>query len=118
MLAIQVEGQALRLEKISEIIETADVLISATASPHLVLNFHELTAFVRQRTKLLYVYDLALPRDIDSRCEGLPGVCLQNLETLRSAFETENVRIKDKINLARYLCEEYAAGYRKMAHVQ
>ena len=118
LLAIQVEGQALRLEKISEIIETADVLISATASPHLVLNFHELAALVRQCTKLLYVYDLALPRDIDSRCEGLPGVCLQNLETLRSTFETENKRIKDKINLARYLCEEYAAGYRKMAHVQ
>lgn len=118
LLAIQVKGEAVRLEKISEIIVTADVLISATASPHAVLNFDQLAVFARQRKKTLYVYDLAIPRDIDPRCEGLSGVYLQNLETLGRAFEVENERIKDKINLARYLCEEDAAGFRKITHVQ
>lgn len=118
LLAVQVKGEAVRLEKVSELIVTTDVLISATASPHLVLNFDEIAAITKQRVRPLYVYDLAHPRDIDSRCGGLPGVYLQNLESLRSVFETENERIKDKINLARYLCEEYAVGYEKIAHVQ
>ncbi len=106
LLAQQAEGKAISLPETFEIALNADVLIGATSSPHFLLGFEDLAAIARLRTKPLYIYDLALPRDIEPKAATLPGVILHNLHTLRHLFEENNFRIKEKIRLAEYLCDQ------------
>lgn len=58
-------------------ITQSDIVISATASPHLVVRREE--TVIDGRTVFL---DLAAPRDIDHRLEEDAQVCLMNLDTL------------------------------------
>lgn len=58
-------------------ITKSDIVISATASPHLVVRREE--TVIDGRTVFL---DLAAPRDIDHRLGEDPQVCLMNLDTL------------------------------------
>jgi glutamyl-tRNA reductase len=60
----------------------ADIVISSTSSPHTLLGADELAAVVRRGRPLLLV-DLAVPRDIDPDCGGLPGVTLIDVDGLQ-----------------------------------
>ena len=105
-LAQKAGGKAISLNEIINIGAAVDVLIGATASSHSVLSLEDVSSIIKLRRKPLYVYDLAIPRDIEPRCVQLPGVILQNLDTLNRLFEEVSSRIKDKIGLAEYLCGE------------
>lgn len=57
----------------------ADVLLSATTSPHYTISARELAA-VEDHPRLLA--DLAIPRDIEPAVGELPGVTLYNVDSL------------------------------------
>ena len=56
-----------------EVLLTADIVVAATASPHLLLEVRELADVMQAREgRELLLIDLAVPRDIDAAC-GRPG---------------------------------------------
>ena len=59
-----------------------------------------------RRTSPLYLYDLAIPRDIDPGIGKIKNVTLKNLEDLTDLFEEYNKDIEGRLNLAEYLAEE------------
>lgn len=61
--------------------EQADIVISATRSPHYTIWKHQLEQ-VQHRPAMLV--DLAMPRDIEASCGTLDGVTLWNLDDLQS----------------------------------
>lgn len=65
------------------IIEDMDVIISATASPHVVLRRSEM----RERKKPLMIIDLALPRDIEESIGDMPQVELLTIDHFKNVMD-------------------------------
>lgn len=98
-------GKAILLDNLFEALISADGLISATASPHHILGKEGFLKIANKRNKNLYIYDLALPRDIDPKIRGLQGVLLQNLDDLSILFKEHNRNLKYYIQQAEGLIE-------------
>jgi len=81
-LAQQSGGQAIFFEAIGERIEQIDAVVSATASPHYVIKKSTVLPAIRQRQNPLYMYDLAVPRDIEPDLAAVPTVVLRDLDSL------------------------------------
>ncbi len=109
-LAGQFSGRAVKIGDLPEVTPAADVLISATASPHYVIK-KEYFQNVEKRKNPFFIYDLALPGDVEPGVRDIPGVFLQNLEDLKELFNQENKRISERIHLAEYLVEEAMKKY-------
>jgi len=113
MLAHKAGGSAIQLKEVVKVGPKMDVLIAATSSPHVILSAGDIAAIAGARTRPLYIYDLAIPRDIEPKSGELNGVILRDLDALRYLFEEHNSRIADKIDLA-----EYLSRGRKMAQAE
>jgi glutamyl-tRNA reductase len=70
------------LTELAEEIGSADILISSTGSPGLVIDAELVTA---RADRPLVVLDIALPRDVDPAVAVLHGVNYVDLEALRTA---------------------------------
>ncbi|MGI6109806.1 MAG: glutamyl-tRNA reductase, partial [Eubacteriaceae bacterium] len=66
-----------------EVIRDADIVISATSSPHLVLRKNEMLA----RSKPLLLADLAMPRDIDPEIGNMEQTTLLSIDDFRHMFD-------------------------------
>jgi len=99
-------GRAISLDDLLDVLIHADSLISATTSPHYILAREELLKVVKRRDKLLYIYDLAMPRDIEPTIRGIQGVSLQNLDDLNVLFKEHNRNLKYYVRQAEGLIEE------------
>lgn len=77
---------------LQEVISDVDIVISATASPHIIVFKHML----KNRRSPLYLLDLALPRDIAENVGELEGVILYNIDSLKAVSE-ENIKERTKL---------------------
>jgi len=110
-LAARAGGIAVPLTKIDEIILDADILISATSSPHYILRAEFFKKIMAKRKKSLYVYDLAVPRDIDCEVSGIDGIILKNMDDLTPLFEKHNQRIKRVLLTLEALAQKETENY-------
>ncbi len=107
-------GEAFLLKDLLPKLLKADVLISATTSPHYVLKKeHFLKASLP-----FYIYDLALPPDIEPAVGGLPGIFLQNLDDLKGAIDQFNQRNQESIDFASRLVEETIEEHQGVAYAK
>jgi glutamyl-tRNA reductase len=110
-LAKSVRAEAVELKELPQRLIYADALISATSSPHFVLEEIDFISLALQRKKPLYVYDLSYPRDIKPAVGSINGIILKNLDGISLFFEEHNKNINQSLFLAEYLIEEALKGY-------
>ena len=93
-LAEQVDGVVVPFDELPAQLERADIVVSSTASEHPILGVAELEAVMRARPERpLLAIDLAVPRDIDAACDGVPGVVLRDVDDLEAVVaRTHSVR--------------------------
>lgn len=103
-LAGKTGGRALEIKEARSLFETADAIVSATSCPHYI--FHKKDFLGLKRQKPFYLYDIALPSDIEPAVAQVKGVILKNLNDLVEEIEEFNQAIADKLNLAERLIEE------------
>jgi glutamyl-tRNA reductase len=106
-LARQLNGHAVRFDEIDEYLKRADVVISATASPHYVLTYDQVQRAMleRQNAKLLIV-DIANPRDVEESVSRIPHVELQNIDDLRQISEQNLKRRKSEVGKVHAIINE------------
>ena len=93
-LARRYGGRTLPLDEVPEVLLTADIVVAATTSPHLLLEVRELADVMAGRDgRDLLLIDLAVPRDIDAAAADLGGVVLRDIDDLRSVAE-RNRRVR------------------------
>jgi glutamyl-tRNA reductase len=85
-LAHRFGGGTVSFDELDSELERADIVVSSTSSPHLLIGAEELAAVDRGGQALLLI-DLAVPRDIEPACGELPGVTLANMDDLRAVVE-------------------------------
>lgn len=94
-LAAEHGGEALSLEEMRLRLADADLLISATGSPHHVLEPEHVELAGPRNGRPLLMIDLAVPRDIDPACRDLAGVTVFDIDDLQALIE-RNSRIRER----------------------
>ncbi|MCD5409375.1 MAG: glutamyl-tRNA reductase [Methanocellales archaeon] len=83
-LAGELDGKAVYFEDIMDYIPQSDVVISATAAPHTVIDMEMMErAMDKRNNKKLLLIDIANPRDIETSVAEIPNVELHNIDSLR-----------------------------------
>lgn len=83
-LAERFGGEAGRIDDLPARIEAADIVISATNSPHHLIDIDVVRPIMTARAdRPLYLIDLAVPRDIDPGVRDLGGVTVSDVDDLQ-----------------------------------
>jgi glutamyl-tRNA reductase len=86
-LAQRYGGRSVSFDELPTVLCRADIVVAATASPHLLLEARELALVMDERRgRPLLLIDLAVPRDIDSSCGDLDGVSLYDIDDLQAVI--------------------------------
>ncbi len=84
-LADRLGGSPIPLDRIGEAIETADILVSSTSAPELVLTRADVAAALTARKgRPLLLIDLAVPRDLDPAINDLADCYLYDIDDLEA----------------------------------
>ena len=87
-LAERFGGQALPLDALGPELETADIVVSSTASRDTILAREQVErALTARRGRPLLLVDLAVPRDIDPSIKELHGCFLYDIDDLQAVVE-------------------------------
>ena len=87
-LAQRFGGAAIRLEELPEQLAKADIVVSATNSPHHIVERDELEQVMRDREdRPLLLIDIAVPRDIEPECREVTGVTLHDIDDFQQIVE-------------------------------
>ncbi len=84
-LAARLNGTAIPFEERWQYMAQADVIISSTSCPHIILSRDEAEMMVRSRRgRPLVIVDIAMPRDIDASVRSVEGAFLYDLDDLEN----------------------------------
>ena len=87
-LAQRFEGNAVRFEELPEQLERADIVVSATNSPHHIVERDELDQVMATRGgRPLLLVDIAVPRDVEPACREIAGVSLHDVDDVQKIVE-------------------------------
>jgi glutamyl-tRNA reductase len=93
-LAGRYGGTSVSFDELPQALESADIVVSATASPHALIEARELTQVMGDRGgRPVLLIDLAVPRDIDSACGDIDGVSLYDIDDLQAVI-ARNRRVR------------------------
>ncbi len=83
-LAQRFDGNAVRFEELPEQLEQADIVVSATNSPHHIVERDDLEQVMQTREgRPLLLVDIAVPRDIEPACREVAGVSLHDIDDVQ-----------------------------------
>jgi glutamyl-tRNA reductase len=87
-LAQHFDGEAVRFEELPAQLEEADIVLTATNSPHHIIERDGLAQVmaIREGRPLLLV-DIAVPRDIEPACREIGGVSLHDIDDVQQIAE-------------------------------
>jgi len=81
-------GGALNWYHLPEALTDADVVVTATGAPHVVIHEGDVEVILPEREgRPLYFVDIAVPRDIEESIGNLPGVYLFDIDQLQTVVD-------------------------------
>jgi glutamyl-tRNA reductase len=87
-LAQRFHGQAVRFEELPEQLQAADIVVSATNSPHHIVERDGLATVMATRAgRPLLLVDIAVPRDVEPECREVAGVSLHDIDDVQQIAE-------------------------------
>ncbi|MBA2644397.1 MAG: glutamyl-tRNA reductase, partial [Solirubrobacterales bacterium] len=106
-LAERFGGQTISLEALPEQLEHADIVVTSTSSPHVLIDAELLSRVmeIRGRRPLLLI-DLAVPRDIDPDCARIEGVSLCDIDGLQAQVDSHKLVRRAEARKAEGIVEE------------
>ncbi len=82
-LADRIGGEAVGFDRLSDELSRADIVISSTDAPHLLLSHHDVETAMRARPgRPMALIDIAVPRDLAADIAAVPGVTLYDIDDL------------------------------------
>ncbi|MBM4462057.1 MAG: glutamyl-tRNA reductase [Chloroflexi bacterium] len=95
-LALALGGKAVTLANLGEEMKAADIVISCTGAPHIVLDASQVRQAMRARPeKPMVVIDIAVPRDVEAEAGEVENVFLYNIDDLNEVSNS-NRRLRER----------------------
>ena len=93
-MAADFQGTAVEFPRLGEVLREADIVITSTGAPGYILTGEMVAAALKRRkNRLLFIIDIAVPRDVDPRAGDLENVYLYNMDDLQEIAD-ENMAIR------------------------
>lgn len=107
-LARRFHGEAISLEELLPQLERADIVISSTGAPNIILHKQDVKPIMRaRRNEPIFFIDIAVPRDLDPELNDLDNVYLYDIDDLQNVVEiNKSERDKEAIKARRIVDEE------------
>jgi glutamyl-tRNA reductase len=107
-------AQATTFENIEAALEAADVLISSTSAPHIIIT-HKMVqeAMARRNDRPLVLIDIAVPRDIDPDAGNLPHVRLYDMDNLNAQLEHSLAERMAEVPQVQAIVEEEVSEFKE-----
>ncbi len=107
-LAKRFNGTAVSLDELFSQLEQADIVISSTGAPNIILHKKDVKPIMRiRRNEPIFFIDIAVPRDLDPELNDLDNVYLYDIDDLQNVVETnKSERDKEAIKARRIVDEE------------
>ena len=111
-LAGKFHGKSISLENLDAALIDADIVISSTGAARYVVTEELIRQSMRKRkNRLLFLIDIAVPRDIEPTADGIENVYLYNIDNLQDIVD-ENMKGRKKEALkAEAIVEEEVVHY-------
>ena len=91
-------------EKYDEMIK-ADVIISATSAPHIVVEYDKFVPQMKENKDYLFI-DLAVPRDVDERLANFKNIKIYNLDDIWEVYHLNSMNRDKLLEDYSYLIDE------------
>jgi glutamyl-tRNA reductase len=113
-LAQRFGGEAVRFDELPEQLEQADIVVSATNSPHHIVEPDELRQVMENRDgRPLLIIDIAVPRDVDPACREIAGVSLHDVDDVQGIVERNASGRETEARRADTLLDTERAGFER-----
>lgn len=87
-LAEEFSGEAVRFEELFQHLHRADIVLSSTGAPHVIIGPKDVEDVVKRRKfKPMFFIDIAVPRDIDPKVDGLENAYLFTVDNLQEIVQ-------------------------------
>jgi glutamyl-tRNA reductase len=111
-LAAQWDGEVVPFTRLHEALQRADLVITATASPHVLLHQADLVELLPRRAdRPLVIFDVALPRNVEPSVGTLSGVHLYNLDDLQTVRDSHYAVRQNAVPRAQIIADEEASAF-------
>lgn len=88
-------------EKVYEVMNDVDILIAATGAPHFIVFADQFVQVRKDNLKSLYIFDISMPRNIDSEFGKLQDVKLFDIDSLQTIYSKTTQTNEDDLIHAR-----------------
>ncbi len=110
-LAAEFGGRAVRIENLAAAMAEADILVSSTGSPDLVLQRDDVAKILpARRHRPLVLVDIAVPRDIDPAVAELANVFLYDIDDLEAVVRENTKYREQELSVCRDIIEKHATS--------
>jgi glutamyl-tRNA reductase len=87
-LADDFSGEAVRFEELFDHLHRADIVLSSTGAPHIIIGPKDVEEVVRRRRfKPMFFIDIAVPRDIDPKVDDVENAYLFTVDDLQEIVQ-------------------------------
>jgi glutamyl-tRNA reductase len=112
LLARELNGEAMTFDRQAEALERADIVITATDAPHLLVTPEKITAAMAKRAgRPMLIIDIAVPRDTDPRVTDIPGVRLFDIDDLEDVVNGNLAAREQEIPRVEAIADQEAEAF-------
>jgi glutamyl-tRNA reductase len=86
-MAAEFQGTPVAFDRFPEVLPEVDIVIASTGAPGYIMNAEMVAAALRRRNRLLFLIDIAVPRDIDPAAGEIDNVYLYNIDHLQDVVD-------------------------------
>lgn len=108
------QGRAVPFERLEEALREADIVISSTGASGYVITAPMVAASLRRRkNRLLFLIDIAVPRDIDPAAGDIDNVFLYNIDNLQDIVDENMKSRRQEAERAESIVSEEVLNYQR-----
>ncbi len=112
VLAKRYHGEAIILQALPCHLHRADIVVSSTGAPALILRAADFERAIEQRGRTpMFVIDIAVPRDIEREAAQVENVYCYDMDDLQAVAERNLLKRQDEINAASGIVQEETEAF-------
>jgi glutamyl-tRNA reductase len=113
-LAEKMDGTPVSYENMLEHLKRADIVVSSTSCPHVILSREEAENIAKVRNrKPMVMIDVAVPRDIDPAVREVEGIHLFDMDDLEHVVKRNEVGRQSAAEAAEKIVQAEVQGFRR-----
>jgi glutamyl-tRNA reductase len=111
-LAKRFNGTAASLDELFSQLEQADIVISSTGAPNIILHKQDMKPIMwARRNEPIFFIDIAVPRDLDPELNDLDNVYLYDIDDLHNVVEINKSKRDEEAIKARRIVDEETLNF-------